>query len=83
MAATSYAGPSTSRPPPPSALKHRSDVFRPRFPLDPFSDMNLRGPWTLTADRLPAAAALADRRDVILVLGGKHRGHYKWAITSG
>jgi hypothetical protein len=61
----------TSRPRPPS------DVFRPRFPLDPFAASPHAHaaadalPWVIDADRLPAPHADGARPDVIVVLGGQ------------
>lgn len=50
----------------------KPDVFKPRFPLDPFAGVSataLGEPWFLRIDTLLAATA-HQRRNVIFVLGG-------------
>ncbi|TCD62843.1 hypothetical protein EIP91_006356 [Steccherinum ochraceum] len=49
----------TTRPSP------QKDVFKPRFPIDPFASAKVREPWFIKSDLLPAQT----RRDVVLVLG--------------
>lgn len=46
----------------------QQDVFKPRFPLDPFASAKVREPWFVKRDQLPVQA----RRDVILILGGEY-----------
>ncbi|KAI0792473.1 hypothetical protein C8Q75DRAFT_804849 [Abortiporus biennis] len=48
-----------------------TDVFRPKFPKDPFATPNSkhRDPWYLRSDRFSSLVASQARRDVILVLG--------------
>ncbi|KAI0069793.1 hypothetical protein K474DRAFT_980941 [Panus rudis PR-1116 ss-1] len=61
---------SSSRPRTTTSSRSAADVFRPKFPLDPFATLSPHGkePWLLGADRLPSMASQT-RRDVILVLG--------------
>ncbi|TDL25208.1 hypothetical protein BD410DRAFT_630958 [Rickenella mellea] len=51
-----------------------SDSFKPKFPLDPFADMQKpvasREPWTLDVDVLPPLALSRQQRNVIMVIGG-------------
>jgi hypothetical protein len=64
--------------PPPTAFARAragpSDVFRPRFPLDPFANTATLDasapPWIIDADRLPTLDDGA-RSDVIFVLSRK------------
>ncbi|PSS36986.1 hypothetical protein PHLCEN_2v1202 [Hermanssonia centrifuga] len=46
----------------------QSDVFKPRFPKDPFVAGNVREPWFIRPDALPSITS-SSRRDAILVLG--------------
>ena len=75
MATNSYSPrrtlPLTSTSPLP---KRNSDFFRPRLPVDPFSNkaFRQRDPIVLNAERLFHTASIAQqKRDVILVLGGQ------------
>ncbi|KAI0315710.1 hypothetical protein OF83DRAFT_324911 [Amylostereum chailletii] len=56
---------------PPTRPKRQSDVFKPRLPLDPFTDSRFRprDPFNVPVDRLYAAASAEPRRDVFLVVG--------------
>ncbi|KAI0697490.1 hypothetical protein C8T65DRAFT_743154 [Cerioporus squamosus] len=66
-AVPSSSKPSGSRLPP----RPRRDVFKPKFPLDPFAGASaaaLGEPWFLKIDALLAATAL-QRRNVLFVLG--------------
>ena len=52
--------------------RSRRDVFKPKFPLDPFAGASataLGEPWFLKIDALLSATAL-QRRNVVFVLGG-------------
>ncbi|KAI0370562.1 hypothetical protein BV20DRAFT_943775 [Pilatotrama ljubarskyi] len=65
---------SSSRPagPRPSHRQRKTDVFKPRFPLDPFagaSAIPLGEPWFVKVDALLAATSY-QRRNVIFILGG-------------
>lgn len=53
----------------PQRPRPRTDVFKPKFPIDPFAAAAVREPWFLTHDALPSLA-YQSRRDVLLVLGG-------------
>ncbi|KAI0659694.1 hypothetical protein C8Q70DRAFT_88356 [Cubamyces menziesii] len=67
-AVASSSTPSGSRP---SQRPRKPDVFKPRFPLDPFSGAPaaaLGEPWFLKVDALLAATSY-QRRNVIFVLG--------------
>lgn len=71
---SSPAFPQPLRPsiPQPQRASGRSDVFKPRLPLDPFSSIDYKrhNPIVIPAEKLLSAAAAEPRRDVILVLGG-------------
>ncbi|OJT08840.1 hypothetical protein TRAPUB_267 [Trametes pubescens] len=57
--------------PRPASRSRKPDVFKPRFPLDPFAGVSataLGEPWFLKIDTLLAATA-HQRRNVIFVLG--------------
>ncbi|KAJ8464072.1 hypothetical protein ONZ51_g9834 [Trametes cubensis] len=73
-AVASSSTPSGSRP---SQRPRKPDVFKPRFPLDPFSGAPaaaLGEPWFLKVDALLAATSY-QRRNVIFVLGGASTCH--------
>lgn len=58
--------------PRPAQRSRKPDVFKPRFPLDPFAGVSataLGEPWFLKIDTLLAATA-HQRRNVVFVLGG-------------
>ncbi|KAF7790483.1 hypothetical protein EIP86_001438 [Pleurotus ostreatoroseus] len=52
----------------PQRPRPRTDVFKPKFPIDPFAAAPVREPWFLRPDAL-SALAFHPRRDVLLVLG--------------
>ncbi|KAI0759792.1 hypothetical protein BC629DRAFT_1443770 [Irpex lacteus] len=62
--------PASRRRSSPGEKPHRppSNVFKPKFPLDPFAAANVREPWFIRPDALPSPHA-NPRRDVLLVLG--------------
>lgn len=65
--------PASRRRSSPGEKPHRppSNVFKPKFPLDPFAAANVREPWFIRPDTLPSPHA-NPRRDVLLVLGCEH-----------
>ncbi|OCH86752.1 hypothetical protein OBBRIDRAFT_796865 [Obba rivulosa] len=73
LAPPPMAAASSSRPSRP--VRAPSDVFKPRFPLDPFASAHpgLSEPWFVQVDNLLSLAASAQlRRHVVLVLGGAY-----------
>ncbi|KAI0355953.1 hypothetical protein OH77DRAFT_1478877 [Trametes cingulata] len=56
----------------PNHRQRKTDVFKPRFPLDPFAGASVTAlgePWFLRVDALLSATS-CQRRNVIFVLGG-------------
>lgn len=48
------------------------DSFKPKFPLDPFTDAGVptpREPWSVDTDNLPSLPLLQAERKVILIIG--------------
>ena len=75
FASAMAAVPSSSKPSPSRSVhRPRRDVFKPKFPLDPFAGASaaaLGEPWFLKIDALLSATA-QQRRNVIFVLGGAY-----------